>query len=187
MGSSLCSERRIDKLRKLSILAKAQPCKLSLYRFLSPVSYRQILEKLAGWIISIFDKFTFFKVLKVQKNQASLLYKIAITLLPNVGPVLARNLISYCGGVEEVFKVKHARLVKVPGIGEITAREISGSDVLKEAEEEIQFITKQNIQPLFYLDENYPARLKHCNDAPLMLYYKGNAELNAPRVVGIVG
>lgn len=120
-------------------------------------------------------------------NDNNLLYKIAITLLPNVGPILARNLISYCGGVENVFKAKTARLVKVPGIGEITANEIAEADVLSRAEEEIEFILKNNIQPLFYLDENYPRRLKECYDSPLLLYYKGNADLNAQRVVGIVG
>lgn len=116
-----------------------------------------------------------------------LLYKIGITLLPNIGPILARNLIGYCGGVQEVFKAKPARLKKVPGIGEITAREIAEADVLKRAEEEIQFITRHNIHPLFYLDASYPARLKECSDSPLMLYYKGNADLNVPRVIGIVG
>jgi len=117
----------------------------------------------------------------------SLLSKIAVTLIPNVGPILARNLISYCGGVEEVFKAKQARLKRIPGIGEKTANEIHQANVLGRAEEEIQFITKHKIQPLFYLDENYPARLKECYDSPLMLYYKGNADLNSMRVVGIVG
>jgi len=123
----------------------------------------------------------------MQTEEQQLLYKIAITLLPNVGPILARNLISYCGGVEQVFKAKPARLQKIPGIGEKTAKEIHEADVLGRAEDEIKFITKHKIQSLFYLDENYPARLKECYDSPLMLYYKGNAELNAPRIVGIVG
>lgn len=117
----------------------------------------------------------------------NLLYKIAITLLPNVGPVLTRNLISYCGGVEAVFKAKQARLQKVPGIGAVTAKAIAEADVLRRAEAEIEFIEKNNVQPFFYLDANFPTRLKECYDAPLMLYFKGDAELNAQRVVGIVG
>lgn len=117
----------------------------------------------------------------------NLLHKIAITLIPKVGPVLARNLISYCGGIENVFRAKQTKLIKVPGIGEATAKEITRSDALKKAEEEVEFIQKHNIQTFFYLDENYPARLKECYDSPLMLYYKGNANLNAKRVVGIVG
>jgi len=117
----------------------------------------------------------------------SLLHKIAITLIPNVGPILARNLISYCGGVENVFRAKQAQLVKVPGIGEVTAKAIAASDALKSAEEEVEFITRNNIQTFFYLDEHYPARLKECYDSPLMLYYKGNADLNVQRIIGIVG
>ncbi len=117
----------------------------------------------------------------------SLLYKIAITLIPNVGPILARNLISYCGGIENVFKAKQARLIKIPGIGDVIAKEIAEADALKRAEEEIEFIEKHNIRTFFYLDDNYPARLKECYDSPLMLYYKGNADLNVQRIVGIVG
>ena len=43
------------------------------------------------------------------------------------------------------------------------------------------------IRPLFYLDDDYPQRLKHYPDSPTMLYYKGNAALNVPRMVAIVG
>ena len=116
-----------------------------------------------------------------------MLYKIAITLIPKVGPILARNLISYCGGVEEVFRANPAKVRKIPGIGEKIAAEIRQADVLKRGEEEIAFITKHNIQPLFFLDDNYPSRLKECYDSPLLLYFKGNADLNASRIVGIVG
>jgi len=86
-----------------------------------------------------------------------------------------------------VFKAKIARLIKVPGIGDITAKEVTEADVLQRAEEEVEFMLKHNIKPLFYLDENYPRRLKECYDSPLMLYHKGNADLNAQRIVGIVG
>ncbi len=146
--------------------------------------YSHEIGKLSGYFHADFHKFTQIFELSME-NQ--LLYKIGITLLPNVGPVLARNLISYCGGVEQVFKTKVQKLVKIPGIGEKTAQDIVEADVLGLAENEINFIEKNKIQPLFFLDENYPLRLKECYDSPLMLYYKGNAELNVQKTVGIVG
>ena len=115
------------------------------------------------------------------------IYKIGITLIPGIGDVLAKNLISYCGSVEAVFKEKKAKLLKVPGIGETLADIISKQKVLSRAEEEIKFITKYKITPLFFLDKNYPKRLSHCADSPVMLYYKGNADLNHPRIISVIG
>jgi DNA processing protein len=116
-----------------------------------------------------------------------LIYQIALTKIQLVGAVTARNLVSYCGGVREIFESKKSQLLKIPGIGEQTAANILNGQVLKSAEQEICFVEKNNITPLFYLEKNYPGRLKHCSDAPVMLYLLGNADLNAPRTIGIVG
>lgn len=119
--------------------------------------------------------------------EENLLYKVAITKIPLVGAVTAKNLISYCGGVEAVFKAKKKALTKIPGIGAQTADNILKQNVLKEAEKELNFIDQNGIQPIFYLDKNFPRRLKPYNDCPVMLYYKGTANLNANRIIGIVG
>ncbi|MBK6523778.1 MAG: DNA-protecting protein DprA [Sphingobacteriaceae bacterium] len=121
-------------------------------------------------------------------DQKELLYQIGLTLLPNVGDVNAKNLVSYCGSASEVFKTKEKLLQKIPGIGEINAKRIvSNKNVLTRAEEELEFIAKYNIKPLFFTDEEYPQRLKFCNDSPVLLYYKGNANLNTEKIVAIVG
>ncbi len=116
-----------------------------------------------------------------------LLYRIGITIIPGVGDVLAKSLIAHCGSAEAVFKEKKSRLVRIPGFGDITADAVVKSKELKRAEEELEFITKNRITPLFYLDDNYPSRLKHCTDGPVMLYYKGTTDLNIEKVVSIVG
>ncbi len=121
----------------------------------------------------------------------SLFYQIALTFLPEVGDVRAKNLISYCGSVEAIFKMPKAKLEKIPGIGSATAANIfhstKDSELLKRAEEEIKFIDKHKIIPLFFLDEKYPKRLLNCTDSPILLYYKGNADLNHQRMISIVG
>ena len=115
------------------------------------------------------------------------LYKIAISLIPNIGDVLAKRLIAYCGSPEMVFKEKKPALEKIPGIGTINAQFVIAQNVLAEAEEEIKFMGENKITPLFYLDKDYPKRLLHCEDGPIMLYYKGNADLNASKMVSVVG
>ena len=91
------------------------------------------------------------------------------------------------GGAREVFEARHKQLKKIPGIGNQTAASIVNQTVLEETERELEFIEKEGITPLFYLDKNYPQRLRHCSDAPVMLFYKGSANLNFHRTIGIVG
>jgi DNA processing protein len=108
-------------------------------------------------------------------------------MVPNIGPVLGKNLISYCGSAEAVFEEKKPALSKIPGIGPMKAQDILDAEVLSHAEAEIKFLEKNEIKPLFYLDEAYPRRLVHYDYCPIMLYYKGNANLNPHRTVAIVG
>jgi DNA processing protein len=115
------------------------------------------------------------------------LYQIAITMLPGVGDILAKNLIAYCGSAEAVFKEKKQILAKIPGIGHTTAAKIASAKPLQRAEEELEFVQRKNIQLLFYLDEGFPKRLKHCSDSPILLYYKGEGALNPQRALAVVG
>lgn len=117
-----------------------------------------------------------------------LTYQIALTLLDGIGDVLAKNLIAYCGSAEQVFKTKSREFEKIPGIGPVLAKSIVNSiGLLERAEQEVQFMQDHNIRPLFFTEKDYPQRLKHCHDSPVMLYYKGNADLNTARIVSVVG
>src|ERR1051325_812500 len=121
------------------------------------------------------------------KDEKELLYNIAITLVPEIGDIRAKNLIAYCGSAEAVFKEKYGKLLKIPGIGSIAASAVARANVMKRAEEEVRFIRKHKITTLFYTDPAYPKRLLHCEDSPVLMYYKGNADLNGSRIVSIVG
>ncbi|MES3019423.1 MAG: DNA-processing protein DprA [Bacteroidota bacterium] len=117
----------------------------------------------------------------------SLLHQIALSCIPGIGSILARNLITYCGSPEEVFATKEKHLSRVPGIGAKTVELIRHHNAFERAQKELSFIEKYDIQALFLTDINYPKRLKNCFDAPVMLYFKGNADLNAGKVISIVG
>ncbi len=117
----------------------------------------------------------------------SLLHQIALSCITGVGSILARNLISYCGSPEDVFIATKKHLSKVPGIGPKTLELIKNHTAFERAEKELIFIEKYKIQPLFLTDSAYPKRLKNCVDAPVMLYFKGNADLNAGKIISIVG
>ena len=121
------------------------------------------------------------------ENPENLAHKIAISLIPGIGAITARNLIAYVGSVEGVFQEKEKNLMKIPGVGEVNAQRVVRQNVLERAGKEVDYILKNNIKTFFYLDENYPARLKSWSDAPIILYFKGNANLNQRRIISVVG
>lgn len=118
---------------------------------------------------------------------SELLYRVALTSIPQVGHVQARILIDHFGNAAPVFNASVARLKNIEGIGEVRACKIRSFTAFEEAEREIRFIEENGITPLFITDQQYPKRLLNCYDAPLMLYYKGNADLNVSRIIAIVG
>jgi DNA processing protein len=118
---------------------------------------------------------------------SELLYRTALTKIPKVGAVTSKNLIAHFGSAEGIFKANRRDLTHISGIGETIANSILSSEVLRWAENELQFIEDNDIQVLFHTDAHYPRRLRALNDCPMQLYYRGNTDLNAARVVGIVG
>src|SRR5438045_3212532 len=116
-----------------------------------------------------------------------LLYQIALTLVPNIGSVYAKVLAEHFGNADDVFKASMKKLNAVEDIPESCAKAIKSFDNFSEAENEIEFIEKYKIQPLFITDKNYPQRLLNCYDPPTLLYYRGNADLNASKIISIVG
>ncbi len=117
-----------------------------------------------------------------------LLYQIALTQLKGVGSVMAKNLIAYCGSAKSVFTSDKNKLEKIPGVGSVLSQSIAlQKPALLKAEQELKFIDQYKITPLFFTDSNYPNRLKHCHDNPILLYYKGNADLNSKKIVSVVG
>lgn len=114
------------------------------------------------------------------------LFQLALTLVPGLGDILVKTLISYVGNAKQVFSTPQSKLTKVPGIGPATAKAIKKFN-LKEAENQLNKLLQKNIQLFFYTDKSYPIRLKNIFDAPAMIFLSGQIDLNHPRMLAIVG
>jgi DNA processing protein len=123
----------------------------------------------------------------MRSDDEQLMLQIALHLMPGIGPVLARNLVSYCGSVEEIFRKKKFHLEKIPGIGNERAEMIVKHKLFEQAKEEVKWIRNNGVRTYFFLDKDYPMRLKNCEDAPALLFSKGQMNLNAERIIAIVG
>jgi DNA processing protein len=118
---------------------------------------------------------------------SELLNQLALTLIPNIGDVQAKILINHFGDASSIFKAKKTLLEKIEGIGEVRANSIKKFDDFHLAEHELKFIEKYKIKTLFLTDADYPKRLLNCYDSPTLLFYKGTADLNASKIISIVG
>ncbi len=117
----------------------------------------------------------------------SLVYKIALGMIPGVGDITARKLVAYAGSVEAVFTESYRSLTRIPGVGEALASAVTGHEYLDAAKQEAEFVDKHGIKVFFYLDDDYPVRLRQCEDSPVTFYFRGKTDLNAAMILSIVG
>lgn len=108
-------------------------------------------------------------------------------MVPGIGDITSKTLVSYCGSAKNVFKKNRNHLSKIPGIGQINADKIISYTDFSSAEAEINKCIKHKIDILFFTDKLYPKKLKHAPDSPTVLFYRGKASLNNYKTVAIVG
>ncbi|HPT22190.1 MAG TPA: DNA-processing protein DprA [Bacteroidales bacterium] len=120
-------------------------------------------------------------------SEVSLKHKIALGLIPRIGDINARKLVSHFGSVDAIFNESYRNLIKIPGIGAGIAKNISDRSYLDTAEQEAEYISKNNIRTYFYLDNDYPFRLRQCDDSPVVFFFKGNCDLNATKILSVIG
>jgi len=121
----------------------------------------------------------------VTKND--LFYTLVLQKVPNLGDASAKKLIQKAGSPEAVFKEKKSNLIKIDGIGAFKLKDLGNKDFFASAEEEISFIEENEIKPCFFKDDEYPEKLKHCIDGPILFFQRGNINLNKKRIISVVG
>lgn len=125
------------------------------------------------------------KLLLMKEDE--LLYVLALQKTKGIGDVIAKKLISSLGSAQAVFQEKTHKLKKLNGIGAITLANLNDQSVLKNAEKELEIIRKKNLKTHYFLDDDYPTKLKYCIDGPILLFQKGNTNFENRKVISIVG
>ena len=120
-------------------------------------------------------------------TERELKHLIALTLIPHIGSITARKLIAYKGSAEAVFRDNYKSLQKIPGIGKFLSKQKDTPGLLDVAGKELAFILKNHIQVLTLYCKDYPERLRQCEDAPLIIYYRGEILFNRKHIISVVG
>lgn len=116
-----------------------------------------------------------------------LLYVMALQHVPNLGDTTSRKLIRHFGTAKNIFSEKASSLLRIDGIGKKRIEGLYDKIHLKAAEQELKFIQSNQIKVLYFEDPDYPEKLKHCPDAPLLLFSRGNIDQKKRRIISIVG
>ena len=120
-------------------------------------------------------------------TEQDLFHLLALQSVEGVGDIMAKKLITHCGSAEAIFKSKTSQIAAIDGVGSILLNNLKSKSIFENAEQELHFIQSNDIKPLYFQDENYPDRLKHCIDGPVLLFTSGNIDLKNKKIISIVG
>ncbi len=112
---------------------------------------------------------------------------LALSMVPQIGPILSKELLKHFHSAENIFKASSSKLSKVQGVGPKLISYLKEKNYLEIAEKEIAYCKQHQIQICNFSDSFYPSRMKRCIDAPIIFYFKGNMVSEAKHVVAIVG
>lgn len=112
---------------------------------------------------------------------------MALLQVEGVGDILAKKLITHCGSAKDVFKTKASQIVGIDGVGSVLVQKLKDKTIFEKAEKELQFIKSNAIKTVYFQEEDYPDRLKHCIDGPVLLFTSGNIDLKNKKTISIVG
>jgi DNA processing protein len=115
-------------------------------------------------------------------------YAMALTRLTNFNFQQALELYKTVGSAQQIYEHRNeiGDVVKNASPRLMDALK-DWSEAMKRAEFELKFMQEHQIRALTPLDDDYPQRLCECADAPLVIYYRGNSDLNLSKVVSVVG
>ena len=112
---------------------------------------------------------------------------IALTQIPGIGHIWAKKLLDGVGNAVDVFRYRKELPDRLPGVNSRVVEALDCPQALSRATQEFEFAEKNHISCLAFTDERYPSRLRECDDAPVVLFFKGAADLNSLRVINMVG
>lgn len=101
-------------------------------------------------------------------------YWVGLSLVPEVGPVMSRKLLSELGSPENIFEAGTDDLLAIRGLGKEKAAGIKAFRHWEMVEKILKATEKKGIRIVGYHDPNYPDVLKEVDGAPVVLYMKGD-------------
>lgn len=120
-------------------------------------------------------------------SDQELFYLLALLKVDGVGDIMAKKLITHCGSAEAIFKTKSIQIAAIDGVGSVLLKKLQDESVFEKADQELKFIRSNQINVSYFQAEEYPDRLKHCIDSPVLIFSAGQINLKNKKIISIVG
>jgi DNA protecting protein DprA len=120
-------------------------------------------------------------------SDQELFYLLALLKVDGVGDIMAKKLLAHCGNAEAIFKTKASQITGIDGVGSVLLKNLKDKSIFEKANKELEFIKSDGIKVSFFQDEEYPDRLKHCIDSPVLIFSSGQINLKNKKLISIVG
>jgi DNA processing protein len=115
-----------------------------------------------------------------------LFYVLALLQVEGIGDITAKKLLNHYPEASSIFKIKGRELQAI-GIGSVLVAALKDKTVFEKAEAELRFIENNPIEVSYFGEADYPERLKHCIDGPVLLFSSGNINLKNRKIISVVG
>ena len=114
-------------------------------------------------------------------------YRIALSHLPSYSNAIIKKLIHEFNTATNIFLegAKSHSFIKYRN--KVLAKPAISPEIFVQIEKEVEWMEKHGVSICFFNDSNYPQRMRNCQDAPFLFYYKGNHNFNLPKCIAIVG
>lgn len=123
----------------------------------------------------------------MSENAQISVFRLAFSMIRGINIGLAEKILSFLPDIEAFFTLSDDELHRLLNVRTSIVDSAYRRQLIDAAAKEYEFISKSAICPLFFSDDNFPKRLLNCEDAPVLLYTMGDANLNASKIVSIVG
>jgi DNA processing protein len=120
-------------------------------------------------------------------NEQELFSLLALQKVELVGDVVAKKLLNHFESASDIFQAKANKLTSIDGIGSVLIKNLKDKSVFHKAEAELKFIQENEIDVHYFKEKSYPEKLKHCFDAPILMFSVGKINVQQSRIISIVG
>ena len=117
----------------------------------------------------------------------TLYYLLALQKVKNIGDISAKKLLRHFGSAKAIFEAAKKNDIDVQDIGSVMIQSLKQFDDWQRVSDELEYIEKNMIKVVSIFDNEYPYRLQHAPDGPILFFYQGNIDLNSSKMLSIVG
>ena len=117
----------------------------------------------------------------------TLYYLLALQKVKNIGDISAKKLLRHFGSASAIFEAAKNNDIDVQDIGSVMIQSLKQFNDWQKVTDEIKYIEQNKIKVVSIFDNEYPYRLQHAPDGPILFFYQGDIDLNSTKMLSIVG